>query len=181
MTKKSAILLLSCPDKKGVVASIAGFIYEHGGNILHADEHSDVDSGTFLMRVEFDPAEFDIPLNDFVRPFSPIATSFEMHWRLAQSDYRPRMAILVSKYDHCLVDLLYRHQSGELTCEIPCILSNHSDSQAIADFYRIPFFLVPVDKENKEAAERQIRARLERYNIDFIVLAATCRFSPMKW
>src|SRR5881628_1551520 len=100
MTRASAILLLSCPDKKGVVASIAGFIYQHGGNILHADEHSDVDSGTFLMR-----AEFDIPLNDFARPFGPIAGSFEMNWRLAQSDYRQRMAILVSKYDHCLVDL----------------------------------------------------------------------------
>jgi formyltetrahydrofolate deformylase len=171
MTRKSAILLLSCPDKKGVVATIAGFIYQHGGNILHADEHSDVDSGTFLMRVEFDPAEFDIPLTDFSRPFASIAASFEMQWRLAQSDYRPRMAIMVSKYDHCLVDLLYRHQSGELSCEIPCIISNHADSQAIADFYRIPFFLVPVDKENKAAAERQIGSRLEHNNIDLIVLA----------
>src|SRR3954462_947107 len=171
MTRRSAILLLSCPDKKGVVASIAGFIYQHGGNILHADEHSDVDSGTFLMRVEFDPAEFDIPLNDFARPFAPIAANFEMQWRLAQSDYRSRMAIMVSKYDHCLVDLLYRHQSGELACEIPCIISNHADSQAIADFYRIPFFLVPVEKQNKEAAERQIRSRLEHNNVDFIVLA----------
>jgi formyltetrahydrofolate deformylase len=171
MTRNSAILLLSCPDKKGVVATIAGFIYQHGGNILHADEHSDVDSGMFLMRVEFDPAEFDIPFRDFARLFAPIAASFEMQWRLAQSDYRPRMAILVSKYDHCLVDLLYRHQSGELNCEIPCIISNHADSQAIADFYRIPFFLVPVEKENKAAAERQIRSRLEHNNIDFIVLA----------
>jgi formyltetrahydrofolate deformylase len=171
MTRKSAILLLSCPDKKGVVASIAGFIYQHGGNILHADEHSDVDSGTFLMRVEFDPAEFDVPLNDFARPFAAIAGSFEMHWRLAQSDYRQRMAVLVSKYDHCLVDLLYRHQSGELTCDIPCIISNHADSQAIADFYRIPFFFVPVEKENKEAAERQIRSRLEHHKVDFLVLA----------
>jgi formyltetrahydrofolate deformylase len=171
MTRKSAILLLSCPDKKGVVASIAGFIYQHGGNILHADEHSDVDSGTFLMRVEFDPIEFDIPLNDFARPFAQIAGSFEMQWRLAQSDYRPRMAIMVSKYDHCLVDLLYGHQSGELTCDIPCIISNHVESQAIADFYRIPFFLVPVAKENKAAAEHQIRSRLEHNNVDFIVLA----------
>jgi formyltetrahydrofolate deformylase len=171
MTRNSAILLLSCPDQKGVVASIAGFIYQHGGNILHADEHSDVDSGTFLMRVEFDPAEFDIPLNDFAGPFASIAASFEMQWRLAQSDYRPSMAIMVSKYDHCLVDLLYRHQSGELSCEIPCIISNHPESQAIADFYRIPFFLVPVEKENKAAAERQIRSRLEHNNVDFIVLA----------
>jgi formyltetrahydrofolate deformylase len=171
MKKKSAVLLLSCPDRKGVVASIAGFVFQHGGNILHADEHSDVDSGTFLMRVEFDPAEFEVPLNDFARHFSPIAIDFDMRWRLALSDYRPRMAILVSKYDHCLVDLLYRHQSGELPCEIPCVVSNHPDSQAIADFYRIPFFLVPVEKKDKQAAERQILSLLERQGVDFIVLA----------
>lgn len=171
MTKKSAVLLLSCPDKKGVVASIAGFIYQHGGNILHADEHGDADSNVFLMRVEFDPTEFDLPLNELSRHFLPISEQFEMRWRLAESDYRPRMVILVSRYDHCLVDLLYRHQSGELACEIPCIISNHPDSQAIAEFYRIPFFLVPVEKENKLAAERQIRARLERHSVDFIVLA----------
>jgi formyltetrahydrofolate deformylase len=171
MKKKSAVLLLSCPDRKGVVASISGFVFQHGGNILHADEHSDVDSGTFLMRVEFDPAEFDVPLNDFAKHFSPIAIDFDMRWRLAQSDYRPRMAILVSKYDHCLVDLLYRHQSGELACEIPCIVSNHSDSQPIADFYRIPFFLVPVERDDKHGAERQTLALLERHGVDFIVLA----------
>jgi formyltetrahydrofolate deformylase len=171
MTKHSAVLLLSCPDKKGVVASIAGFIYQHGGNILHADEHGDRDSNVFLMRVEFDPAEFHIPLSDFARYFSPLAVQFDMRWRLAQSEYRPRMAILVSKYNHCLVDLLYRHQSGELDCEIPCIISNHADSQSIADFYRIPFFLVPVEKENKLAAERQILSQLQRHRVDFIVLA----------
>jgi formyltetrahydrofolate deformylase len=171
MKKKSAVLLLSCPDRKGVVASISGFVFQHGGNILHADEHSDVDSGTFLMRVEFDPAEFDVPLNDFARHFSPIAIDFDMRWRLAQSEYRPRMAILVSKYDHCLVDLLYRHQSSELACEIPCVVSNHPDSQPIADFYRIPFFLVPVEKDDKQGAERQVLSLLGRHGVDFIVLA----------
>jgi len=171
MKRKSAVLLLSCPDRKGVVASISGFVFQHGGNILHADEHSDVDSGTFLMRVEFDPAEFDVPLNDFAKHFSPIAIDFDMRWRLALSDHRQRMAILVSKYDHCLVDLLYRHQNGELACEIPCIVSNHPDNQPLADFYRIPFFLVPVEKDDKQAAERQVLSLLERHGVDFIVLA----------
>src|SRR6185437_7683314 len=171
MNKKSAVLLLSCPDRKGIVASIAGFISQHGGNILHADEHGDSDSGTFLMRVEFDPAAFDLPLDEFAKYFSPIAIDFDMHWRLALSDARPRMAIFVSKYDHCLVDLLYRHQSGELACEIPCIVSNHQDSQRIADFYHIPFFLVPVEKDHKAAAEQQMLAMLERHQVDFIVLA----------
>src|SRR6201981_1601546 len=171
MTRNSAILLLYCPDRKGVVASVSGFIYQHRGNILHADEHGDVDSNTFLMRVEFDPAELDLPLSDFVARFSPIVNEFDMDWRLALSDVRPRMAILVSKYDHCLVDLLYRHQSGELDCDIVCIISNHSDGQPVADFYRIPFYLVPVSKEIKQAAERQIRAQFERQAVDLIVLA----------
>ena len=171
MTKNSAVLLLSCPDTKGVVATISGFIYQHGGNILHADEHGDSESGTFLMRVEFDPAEFDISFHRFTTDFLPIAKKFNMQWRLAQSDTKPRVAILVSKQDHCVVDLLYRHQSRELNCEIPCIVSNHAESQAIADFYHVPFFLVPVEKENKHAAERQILSRLERHNVDLVVLA----------
>jgi formyltetrahydrofolate deformylase len=169
--KSSAVLLLSCPDRKGVVAGVSGFIFQHGGNILHADEHGDRDSNTFLMRVEFDPAELDLPLSDFSSHFSEIATKFEMQWRLALSDVRTRVAILVSKYDHCLVDLLYRHQSGELNCDIACVVSNHSDSQPVADFYRIPFYLVPVPTENKQAAERQIRAQFERQAVDLIVLA----------
>ena len=169
--KNSAVLLLSCPDRKGVVASVSGFIYQHGGNILHADEHGDRESNTFLMRVEFDPAELDFPLSDFVGHFSPIAKEFQLDWRLAVSDRRPRMAILVSKYDHCLVDLLYRQQSGELECDLTCIVSNHPDSQPIADFYRVPFYLVPVSKENKPSAERQVLALLERQSVDFIVLA----------
>jgi formyltetrahydrofolate deformylase len=171
MTKRAAVLLLSCPDQRGVVATISGFIFEHGGNILHAHEHRDSDSGTFLMRVEFDPADFDMPLAEFAGRFSPIASSFHMEWRLAQSESCPRAAILVSKQDHCLVDLLYRHHSGELHCEIPCIVSNHPNSQAIADFYHVPFFLVPVEKEDRQAAERQIRAHLERCSAEFIVLA----------
>jgi formyltetrahydrofolate deformylase len=169
--KKSAILLLSCPDRKGVVARVAGFIFEHGGNILHADEHGDHDSNTFLMRVEFDPSGLSDSLGAFSLGFAPIARELDLHWRLALSDARPRMAIFVSKYDHCLVDLLYRHQSGELACEIPCIVSNHQDSQRIADFYHIPFFLVPVEKDHKAAAEQQMLAMLERHQVDFIVLA----------
>jgi formyltetrahydrofolate deformylase len=103
--------------------------------------------------------------------FEPIARQFEMQWRLAVSDVRTRVAILVSKYDHCLVDLLYRHQSGELHCDVACIISNHPDNQPIADFYRVPFYLVPVSKENKPAAERHIRALLERQAVELIVLA----------
>ncbi len=174
--KNSAILLVSCPDAKGEVATIADFVYRHGGNILHADEHADEESGLFLMRVEFDPKDFDIDLSDkaladFARHFDPIATRFQMKWRLAQSSQRQRMIILVSKYDHCLVDLLYRHQSGELACDIPLIISNHADNQAIADFYKIPYAIVPVTKDNKAEAEARIQSLIDQHRPDFLVLA----------
>jgi formyltetrahydrofolate deformylase len=172
----SATLLISCPDRKGEVATIADFLYRHGGNILHADEHGDAESGLFLMRVEFDPAAFDLDLSahqgaEFRKHFSPIAEAYAMQWRLAQSSYRPRMIILVSKYDHCLVDLLYRHRSGELACEIPLIISNHRDNQAVADFYKIPYAVTPVSQDNKVAAEARIQELADEHKPDFLVLA----------
>jgi formyltetrahydrofolate deformylase len=169
--KNSAILLIACPDQKGVVATISDFVFRHNGNILHADEHADEGSNLFLMRVEFDPADFDIDLNDFAKHFSPIAQKFGMQWRLAQSGHRQKMVILVSKYDHCLVDLLYRHKSGELACDIPLIISNHPDNQSIAEFYRIPYVTIPVPKDNKRPAEEKILSLLRQHDPDFIVLA----------
>jgi formyltetrahydrofolate deformylase len=179
--KNSAILLISCPDQKGVVATIADFVYRHGGNILHADEHADEESGLFLMRVEFDPKDFDIDitgkdltqkgLNDFAREFAPIASKYRMNWRLAHSSHRPRMVIFVSKYDHCLVDLLYRQHSGELACDIPLIISNHPDNQTIADFYKIPYAVISIGKDNKRQAEEQIQLLVDDCRADFMVLA----------
>jgi formyltetrahydrofolate deformylase len=169
--KSTAILLLSCPDRKGIVAAIADFVFQHNGNILHADEHADEQSNLFLTRVEFDPADFDFELADFGRHFAPVATRLEMQWRLARSDYRPRMIILVSKYDHCLVDLLYRYKSGELRCEIPLIISNHPDNKPIADFYAIPYETVAVLKDRKAEAEQKIRLLLRQHHPDFMVLA----------
>src|ERR1700739_988026 len=169
--KNSSVILLSCPDRKGIVATISDFVFRHNGNILHADEHADEGSNLFLMRVEFDPANFDIPLADFSKHFTPIAEKFEMRWRLAQSRHRPRMVIMVSKYDHCLADLLYRHKSGELACDIPLIISNHPDNQPIADFYQVPFVVVPVTKDNKVEAESRILDLITRHNFDFLVLA----------
>jgi len=166
--KNTAILLISCPDRKGLVASISDFVFRHNGNILHADEHADEGSNLFLMRVEFDPIDFDINLADFAKHFSPIAEKFAMQWRLARSNVRQKMAILVSKYDHCL---LYRHKSGELACDIPLVISNHPDNGPIAEFYRMPFFVVPVTKDNKSEAEQKILALLKQHDLDFIVLA----------
>jgi formyltetrahydrofolate deformylase len=174
--KNSAILLISCPDDKGEVATIADFVYRHNGNILHADEHADEESGLFLMRVEFDPKDFDIDLSqkdlaDFGKHFAPIAQRFKMKWRLAQSSQRLRMIIFVSKYDHCLVDLLYRQQSGELACDIPLIISNHPDNQRIADFYKVPYAVVSVAKDQKQLAEDTIHELIAGHRPDFMVLA----------
>jgi formyltetrahydrofolate deformylase len=169
--KNTAILLITCPDRKGLVAAIADFILTHNGNILHADEHGDPESRLFLMRVEFDPSEFTIPLSEFGKHFSPVADRLGMNWRLAQSSYRPRVAILVSKYDHCLVDLLYRHKSGELASDIPLIVSNHLDTKPIADFYQVPYFHVPVVEDKKSEAEKQTLQLLKENKIDLVVLA----------
>ena len=174
--KNSAILLISCPDRKGEVATIADFVYRHNGNILHADEHADEESGLFLMRVEFDPKDFDIDLSqkdlaDFTKQFSPVAETFDMKWRLALSSHRQRMVILVSKYDHCLVDLLYRHRSGELACDIPLIISNHPDNRAIANFYKIPYEIVAMTKDNKKEAEAKLQQLIDAQKPDFLVLA----------
>jgi formyltetrahydrofolate deformylase len=169
--RTSAILLVSCPDRKGVVASIADFIFHHNGNILFADEHGDEESNLFLTRVEFDPADFDFDLAEFSERFASIARDFQMDWRLARSNDRPRIAIFVSKHDHCLQDLLYRYQSGELRCEIPLIVSNHPDNQRIADFYHIPYFVVPVTKENKREAEQKQIALVREHQCSLVVLA----------
>lgn len=176
--KNSAILLITCPDRRGLVATISDFVFRHNGNILHADEHKDSETGLFLMRVEFDPAEFDIPLSEFSKHFAPVAEKNQMNWRLAQSSLRPKMAILVSKYDHCLVDLLYRHKSGELACDIPIVISNHPDNEPIADFYQVPFSVVSVPKESKKEAEGKILSLLKQHQPDFIVLARYMQILP---
>ena len=169
--KATAILLISCPDQKGLVAAIADFLYQHNANILHADQHQDAELGLFLMRVEWDLSGFDLDLLDFDTEFKPIAERFQMHWRLAHSGHRPRMAIFVSRYDHCLADLLYRYQAGELNCDIPIIISNHLDTKWLADAYDIPFQHITIHKDAKTEAETTELAILRHHHIDFIVLA----------
>ena len=169
--KNTATLLINCPDRKGLVATIADFLYRHNANILHADQHQDAEQSLFLMRVEWDLAGFTLDPAQFEQQFSPIAEKFQMHWQLKLSSHRPRIAIFVSKYDHCLADLLYRHQNGELACDIPLVISNHPDTQRLADFYGIPFHVIPVARDNKAEAEARQFALLDEHNIDLIVLA----------
>ena len=169
--KNTAILLVSCPDQKGLNAAIHDFIYRGNGNTLHADEHQDAERNLFLMRVEWDLTDFTVDMREFAKHFQPIADRFGMQWRVALSSDRPKIAIFVSRYDHCLVDLLYRQRSGELACEIPLIISNHADVERWADFYHIPLHVIPVTKENKAEAERKELDLLRPHGIDLIVLA----------
>jgi formyltetrahydrofolate deformylase len=169
--KKTAILLVDCPDQKGIVATISEFLYRHNANILHADQHQDAELNLFLTRVEWDLNEFVLPIPEFGKAFAPIAEKFKMRWGLELSTKRPRVAIFVSKYDHCLADLLYRHESGELACEVPLIISNHPDAKRLADFHQIPFHVVTVEKGGKAEAERQQAALLRQHAIDLVVLA----------
>jgi formyltetrahydrofolate deformylase len=169
--RNSAILLVSCPDRKGIVASISDFIFRHNANIYSTDEHADEASNLFLTRVEFDLDTLSFHFSEFTERFSPMARDYQMNWRVARSADRHRLAIFVSKYDHCLQDLLYRHQSGELPCDIPLIVSNHPDNQRIADFYKIPYVLVPVTKDNKEEAEARQLSLIREHNCNLVVLA----------
>lgn len=171
LMKNTATLLITCPDRKGLVAAIAEFLYQNNANILHADQHQDAEGGLFLMRMEWDLNDFAIQPADFAQHFSPIAQRFNMRWQLKLSQKRPRLAIMVSQYDHCLVDLLHRHQSGELACDIPLIISNHRDTERLAEFHGIPFHYIPVSKESKAQAEAQQFKLFDENAIDVIVLA----------
>jgi formyltetrahydrofolate deformylase len=168
---ETGILLIDCPDRKGIAAAVSDFLYRHNANILHADQHQDSGRGLFLMRVEWDLAGFDLGLDDCVRQFAPIAERFQMRWRVERSDRPHRVALFVSKYDHCLVDLLYRHHSGELVCDIPLVVSNHPEAKRWADFYGVPFFHVPIDASSKAEAEKRQLALLEEHRVDLVVLA----------
>jgi formyltetrahydrofolate deformylase len=169
--KNTAILLIDCPDRKGIVAAVGEFLYRHDANILHADQHQDGERGLFLMRVEWDLADFKLDAAEFTRKFAPVADRFQMRWRLERSSLPHRVALFVSKYDHCLVDLLYRHQSGELPCDIPLIVSNHPDARRWADFYKVPLHVIPVEAGNKAEAERRQLELLQEHKIDLVVLA----------
>jgi len=167
----SAILLIHSPDRKGLVSAISTFLYEHGANILHADQHQDNDQGLFFMRVEWALQDFDLPDAEFRREFQAIADRFAMRWRLEYSSRRLPAAIFVSRYLHCLADLLHRHQAGELACEIPLIVGNHPEAEALAGFYRIPFHHIPVETGRKEAAEARQMELMRAHGIQLVVLA----------
>jgi formyltetrahydrofolate deformylase len=179
--KDTAVLLIDCPDRKGLVARVAGMLYEHGANILHADQHQDHDLGLFFMRMEWglngtenmecvgNGSRFD--LNAFKEAFGPLAAELDMRWRIESTQQKPRVALFCSQFLHCVADLLHRWQSRELDCDIPVIVSNHREVERLASYYDIAFEHVPVSAATRGEAEKQETAILEQHGIELLVLA----------
>lgn len=171
MSAPTATLLISCPDQRGLVAKIANFIYANGGNIVHTDQHRDQEAGLFLSRVEWQLEGFNLPRPLIGPAFGAIAQPLGASWRLQFSDTVPRIAIWVSRQDHCLLDLLWRHKAGELAGQIPLIISNHPQLQPIADQFGIDYHCLPITADTKAEQEAAQLALLQRYQIDLVVLA----------
>ncbi|MGB6192965.1 MAG: formyltetrahydrofolate deformylase [Terracidiphilus sp.] len=172
----SAVLLIDCPDRKGLVARVAGMLYRHGANILHADQHEDHGQGLFFMRVEWALAEggssgdgFD--LDAFRQEFAPLADELAMRWHIFAGAHRPRVALFCSQYLHCMADLLHRWHTGELNCEIPVIVSNHRAVENLAAFYGIPFEHVAVAAATRREAEARQLELMQKHGVELIVLA----------
>lgn len=168
---RSAILLISCPDRTGLVAAITDFLYRNNGNILHLDQHVDAEENVFFMRVEWDLDGFALPDAGIEPAFQVIADRLQMRWALHFSDETPRMAVFVSKQGHCLYDILARYQSGEWQVDIPVVVSNHPDMGTIVEKFGIGYRQFTIAKENKLEQERAQLALLRDFNVDFIVLA----------
>lgn len=165
-------ILIHCPDQSGIISAITGFIHNKGGNIVYLDQHVDEELGVFFMRLESEFSNNTIAFSEFKEEFeTKLATPYEMNWNIHPGNLKPRMAIFVSKYNHCLYDLLSRYKSGELEVEIPFILSNHEEVKHIAEQFEIPFYYIPVTKESKAEAEKKQLELLKSHNTDFIVLA----------
>jgi formyltetrahydrofolate deformylase len=166
-----ATLLVSCPDRRGRVAALAQVLAGHGANILDASQHTDSVAKLFLQRIRFDASELLTDKGTLQRAIDEVSTRFSMQSRLFWNDQPKRVAIFVSKYDHCLVDLMLRHRSGELQCDIAAVISNHRDLQPLAAQFDAPFYCIPVTEQDRPQSERQTLDLLARYEVDLLVLA----------
>lgn len=171
MAVDTATLLVSCPDQQGLVAKIANFIYANGGNIIHADHHTDLEAGLFLSRIEWQLQGFNLPRHLINEAFGAIASPLQAKWKLHFSDTVPKVAIWVSKQDHCLYDLLWRIKSKELKAEVGLIISNHPDLDPIAQQFNIEYHHLPITKENKKEQELKQLELLKNAEIDLVILA----------
>jgi formyltetrahydrofolate deformylase len=167
----TATLLLSCPDRPGVVAAVANFVYRHGGNIIHAEQHTDAEQGIFFQRVEFSLTGTTLGRDELPEAFDGIATEFGMQTQVRFSDERLRLALMVSREPHCMYDLLARWRSGELAVDIPLLISNHRDHANAAEHFGVAHHHLPVTAETKAEQERSVLALLRAHDVDLVVLA----------
>ncbi len=167
----TATLLFSCPDRRGLVAKVANFIYANGGNIIHADQHTDFNAGLFLTRIEWQLDGFNLPRELIAPAFGAIAQPLGATYEIHFSDTVPRIAIWVSRQNHCLLDLIWRQQAGEFSAEIPLIISNHPDLQPIAAQFGIDYHYLPITKDNKQEQQEKQLNLLHEYQIDLVILA----------
>jgi formyltetrahydrofolate deformylase len=170
-SSETATLLVSCPDRKGIVAALAQLLYGHGANILDADQHTDQDAGQFFQRIHFDLAELHTDRVALEAGIAEVAQRFSLRYRLSYSSRTPRVAIFVSKYDHCFYDLLLRHRAGELPCELALVVSNHPDLEPIARQFGIEYRVFPMTPETREAREDAELSLLRDRGIDLVILA----------
>lgn len=171
MPQELATLLVSCPDRRGIVAALAQVLYGHGANILDSDQHTDPVAQQFFQRIRFDMSELLTDRGTLGRAVQEVAQRFSMSYRLVFPEQTKRVAVFVSKYDHCLYDLLLRHRAGELECEIPVVIANHPDLSGIAREFGVEFVHVPVSASGKEEAEAEQQRLLAKHRIDLVVLA----------
>jgi formyltetrahydrofolate deformylase len=165
-------LLINCPDHRGVIAAVSSFIALHNGNIRSADQHvSDPPGSTFFMRMEIESRDFGLSRDEFDGAFAPLARQHGMRWRVSYTDRPRRVAILVSKHGHCLIDLLWRWEAGELDAQIPIVISNHADLASNVEVHHVPYAHLPVNKETKAEQEDKIVSLLHEHQIDLLVLA----------
>jgi formyltetrahydrofolate deformylase len=171
MSQPTAIILISCPDQKGIVARLSNYVFQQGGNIVDSDHHSDLQAGRFLGRIEWEyegrPADREQLRVEVAKVAGPMGGQWELHF----SDVVPRIAIWCSKQEHCLLDLLWRHQAGELGAEVAFILSNHDLLRRHAEALGLPFHVLPINRENKVEQEASQLDLLRREHVDLVVLA----------
>ena len=174
MPHPNYILTLSCPDQMGIVHTVSGFLFERGGNIIDSAQYDDTESNRFFMRVHFQEHRPDVDLNTLKSEFAPIAAQFDMDWQLFDGRTKPRLLIMVSKIGHCLNDLLFRHQSGNLPVDIAAIVSNHPDFYQLAASYNIPFHHFPLlgaSEAQKAEQEARVLDVINQQDIDCVILA----------
>ncbi|GAA4846947.1 formyltetrahydrofolate deformylase [Algivirga pacifica] len=172
VAQNTAVLLIHCPDQRGIVASVTRFLDENNGNVIYLDQHVDIALDMFFMRVEFELDDFQVPVEKFHDYFDTlVGQRYNMTFTVHFSTHIPRMALFVSKMSHCLYDILYRKEAGEWNVEIPVIISNHENLRRVADNFGIPFEYIPITKDNKEEQEKRQIELLKKHDIDFMVLA----------